>query len=76
MQILTSFDSDDENLALQLEALYTNPDTAPNGWWEKDGLRKGLRQQVRTLAHAAGCAQLKEIPDQVEAYALKHFVEQ
>ncbi|OIS90674.1 type I restriction endonuclease subunit R [Brucella cytisi] len=76
LQILTSFDSDDENLALKLEALYTNSDTAPNGWWEKDGLRKGLRQQVRTLAHAAGCVQLKELPDQVEAYALKHFVEQ
>ncbi|RVI43996.1 type I restriction endonuclease subunit R [Sinorhizobium meliloti] len=75
MQILTSFGAADgaEDLAIRLEGLYTSPETAPNGWWEKDGLRKNLRQQVRSMAHLAGLTQLKEIPDQVEAYALKHF---
>jgi type I restriction enzyme R subunit len=78
LQILTSFGAgtEDENLAIQLEGLYTSPETAPNGWWEKDGLRKSLRQQVRSMAHLAGLTQLKEIPDQVEAYALKHFARQ
>ncbi|OCI91446.1 restriction endonuclease subunit R [Agrobacterium sp. 13-626] len=78
LQILTSFGTgtEDESLAIQLEGLYTSPETAPNGWWEKDGLRKSLRQQVRSMAHLAGLTQLKEIPDQVEAYALKHFARQ
>lgn len=76
MQILTSFGAADgaEDLAIRLEGLYTSPETAPDGWWEKDGLKKNLRQQVRSMAHTAGLTQLKDIPDQVEAYALKHFV--
>lgn len=76
MQILTSFGAADgaKELAIRLVGLYASPETAPNCWWEKDGLKKNLRQQVRSMAHLAGLTQLKEIPDQVEAYALKHFV--
>lgn len=75
LQILNDFDAgaDGEDLAIRLETLYTDPATAPAGWWEKDGLRKNLRQQVRSMAHLAGLTELREIPDQVEAYALKHF---
>lgn len=78
LQILTNFGDGtaEEDLAIRLEGLYRSPETAPGGWWEKDGLRKSLRQQVRAMAHEAGLIQLKEIPDQVEAYALKHFVGQ
>lgn len=77
MQILAGFGAGPQagELATRFEALYTDPATAPRGWWEKDGLRKDLRQQVRSMAHLAGLTQLKDIPDQVEAYALKHFVE-
>ncbi|MGO8040811.1 type I restriction endonuclease subunit R [Rhizobium leguminosarum] len=77
MQILTSFGAADdaEDLAIRLEGLYTSPETAPNGWWEKDGLKKKLRQHVRSMTHLAGLTQFKEIPDEVEAYALKHFVD-
>lgn len=78
LQILNGFGTgpNGEGLAIRLEGLYTNPTTAPAGWWEKDGLRKSLRQQVRSMAHLAGLAQLKEIPEEIEAYALKHFVGQ
>jgi type I restriction enzyme R subunit len=78
LQILNGFGTspDGENLAIRLEGLYTDPTTAPAGWWEKDGLRKSLRQQVRSMAHLAGLTQLKEIPEEIEAYALKHFTGQ
>lgn len=78
LQILNGFTSgpEGEDLAIRLEGLYTDPVTAPAGWWQKDGLRKSLRQQVRSMAHLAGLTQLKEIPEEVEAYALKHFAGQ
>ncbi|MCZ4072559.1 type I restriction endonuclease subunit R [Agrobacterium sp. LMR679] len=78
LQILNGFTSgpEGEALAVRLEGLYTDPVTAPSGWWAKDGLRKGLRQQVRSMAHLAGLTQLREIPEEVEAYALKHFAGQ
>ncbi|WJR68973.1 type I restriction endonuclease subunit R [Neorhizobium sp. CSC1952] len=78
LQILNGFTSgpEGEDLAIRLEKLYTDPVTAPFGWWEKDGLRKNLRQQVRSMAHLAGLTQLREIPEEVEAYALKHFARQ
>lgn len=78
LQILNGFTSgpEGEALAVRLEELYTNPITAPSGWWVKDGLRKSLRQQVRSMAHLAGLTQLREIPEEVEAYALKHFAGQ
>ncbi|WP_062231817.1 type I restriction endonuclease subunit R [Aureimonas sp. N4] len=76
LQILKGFTSAPagEDLAIRLEGLYTDPVTAPAGWWEKDGLRKSLRQQVRSMVHVAGLTQLREIPEEVEAYALRHFV--
>ncbi|MDX1091021.1 HsdR family type I site-specific deoxyribonuclease [Sinorhizobium medicae] len=75
LQILNGFGTgkEGEDLAIRLEGLYTDPTTAPAGWWEKEGLRKSLRQQVRSMAHLAGLIQLKEIPEEIEAYALKHF---
>ncbi|WP_412064307.1 type I restriction endonuclease subunit R [Rhizobium sp. SYY.PMSO] len=78
LQILNGFTAgaEGEDLAIRLEGLYTDPVTAPAGWWEKDGLRKSLRQQVRSMAHLAGLTRLKEIPEEVEAYALKHFAGQ
>ncbi|WP_159946336.1 type I restriction endonuclease subunit R [Rhizobium sp. 18065] len=78
LQILNGFTSgpEGEDLAIRLEGLYTNQVTAPFGWWEKDGLRRSLRQQVRSMAHEAGLTQLRAIPEEVEAYALKHFAGQ
>ncbi len=43
---------------------------------EKDSFAQELRQQVRSMVHIAGLTQLKEIPEEVEAYALKHFARQ
>jgi type I restriction enzyme R subunit len=74
--VLKAFDADDEqarDLAIRIEALYTDKDAAPQGWWDKDGLRKDLRQRVRQMAHEAGLTDLKAIPEQVEAFAVKHM---
>ncbi|MBB4122968.1 type I restriction endonuclease subunit R [Martelella radicis] len=75
LHILNGFEAGSKGaqLAVRLEELYTDPASAPAGWWEKDGLRKNLRQQVRLMAHEAGLSKFREVPDEVETYALKHF---
>lgn len=73
-QVLRSFDkSVPEDLAAEIERLYASDETAPPLWQEKEGLRKTLRQQVRVLAHKYGLGNLKEVSEQVEEFALKHF---
>ena len=78
LQILNGFMSGPggEDLAIALEALYRDPWKAPADWWAKDALRRSLRQEVRSMVHLAGLTQLKEIPEEIEAYALKHFAGQ
>lgn len=73
LTILRAFGSEDSGLATAIADLYAQDDTAPPLWQEKDGLRKTLRQRVRALAHAAGLTALKEIPEQVEEFALQHL---
>lgn len=75
LQVLRSFGCGDEaaDLAAQIEQLYTNDDSAPPLWQEKEGLRKTLRQRVRALVHAFGVTDLKEVAEQVEEFALKQF---
>jgi type I restriction enzyme R subunit len=75
LQVLRSFDDRDgaEALAIRIADLYSDDRTAPPGWHEKDGLRKSLRQQVRAMAHGFGLGSLKEISEQVEEFAIKHF---
>jgi type I restriction enzyme R subunit len=73
-QVLKSFDSAvPPGLAEEIGQLYASEQTAPPSWQEKDGLRKALRQQVRGLAHDHGVGHLKELSEQVEDFALKHF---
>ncbi|WP_377848932.1 type I restriction endonuclease subunit R [Bosea sp. UC22_33] len=75
LQILRSYGADGgaEDLASQIVVLYTDGDTAPRGWPQKDGLRKMLRQAVRGMAHEHGLSNLKDLPVAVEEFALKHF---
>jgi type I restriction enzyme, R subunit len=75
LQVLRTFDAGDgaDDLALEIEALYRDETTAPPLWQEKEGLRKSLRQKVRGLAHGFGLGNLKEVSEQVEEFALKHF---
>jgi type I restriction enzyme, R subunit len=75
LQVLQTFGAGDgaDALAVKIEALYTGSDTAPPGWPDKDGMQKGLRQAVGGLAHEFGLGSLREIAEQVEAFALKHF---
>jgi type I restriction enzyme R subunit len=60
-------------LAEQAEALYTDPQLAPKLWQTKEGVRKGLRQHVRTAAHKLGFKRLKELPVEIEDIAIKHY---
>ncbi|MGO4527267.1 type I restriction endonuclease subunit R [Microvirga sp. 2MCAF35] len=75
LQVLKAFgaNGEAENLAIRIEGLYTNDATAPPRWQEKDGLRRTLRQQVRSMAHEYGLKDLKAVPEHVEEFALKHF---
>lgn len=75
LQVLHAFDAGEgaEGLAERIAVLYQDDATAPPLWQEKEGLRKWLRQQVRGLAHAFGLGDLKEVSEQVEEFALKHF---
>ncbi|WP_404383209.1 type I restriction endonuclease subunit R [Caenispirillum salinarum] len=75
LQVLSSFEDegDAEKLAAQVAEVYGSDDLAPRGWQEKEGLRKALRQRVRRLAADAGFKRLREIPQQVEDFTLKHF---
>ena len=73
-QVLKSFDAGaPEELAAEIDRLYASDETAPPLWQQKEGLRKTLRQQVRGLAHRHGMGNLKEVSEQVEEFALKHF---
>jgi type I restriction enzyme R subunit len=75
LQVLLAFDAGEgaERLAERIAALYGDDAAAPPLWQEKQGLRKSLRQQVRGLVHAFGLGNLKEVSEQVEEFALKHF---
>ena len=75
LQVLRAFNAGDgaDGLAMKIEALYRDETTAPPLWHEKEGLRRSLRQKVRGYAHDFGLGNLKEVPMQVEEFALKHF---
>ena len=60
-----------KQLALSIEAIYTDETLAPKLWHTKDGLRKDLRQLVRKEAHALGFKELKGLPAAIEEIALK-----
>lgn len=63
-----------ETLAVDIDHLYTSPDSAPVGWHRKEQLRRELRQQVRLKAHQAGLTDIREVASRVEDYALRHYV--
>ena len=75
LQVLRSFGAGDgaESLSTQIASLYGDEATAPPRWQEKEGLRKSLRQQVRAIVHSFGLGNLKEVSEQIEEFALKHF---
>lgn len=62
-----------ELLALSIDRIYASDQSAPPGWHMKEQLRKELRQQVKALLIPAGFS-WKDIPQQVEEYALKAYL--
>jgi type I restriction enzyme, R subunit len=64
-------------VAAEIDDLYQSDETAPNGWHQKEQMKKELRGTVRRIVHPLskdGLENWKDIPDKVEQYALKHYV--
>lgn len=61
-------------LAREIDVLYASDEKAPAGWHLKDQLRRELRQEVRYRSHQVGIAEVKEVANRVEEYALRHYV--
>jgi len=64
-----------QSLAEQAAALYTDETLAPKLWQSKDGVKKGLRQQVRKVALGLGydSKQVIALSVEIEEMALKLF---
>jgi len=62
-------------MAVQIDRLYSAPETAPGGWEKKEELKKELRRHVKRLLHMElKYTPLKEAVEKVEEYALAHHV--
>ena len=61
-------------LALEIDELYQSDETAPIGWHMKDQLKRELRQEVRKKILLANLTDWKQIPIEVESFALKYYV--
>jgi type I restriction enzyme R subunit len=76
-RVLEAFTENDktgiDELATRIADVYENDEIAPVRWQEKEGLRKSLRQKVRKMVHGAGYGNHREIVEQIEDFALKHF---
>jgi type I restriction enzyme R subunit len=62
-----------KQVALEIDVVYASDHNAPPGWHLKEQLRKELRQRVKRILIPAGFS-WKEIPQQVEEYALKNYL--
>ncbi len=63
-----------EQAALEIDALYASDLSAPLHWQEKSQLKKELRMEVRRIVMPLGLAGWqKEIPHEVEHYAVTHY---
>ncbi|WP_420125874.1 type I restriction endonuclease subunit R [Longimicrobium sp.] len=62
-----------QQVAVEIDQVYASDQSAPPGWHLKEQLRKELRQQVKRVLIPAGFS-WKEIPGQVEEYALKTYL--
>ena len=61
-------------LVIEIDELYQSDETAPTGWHLKEQLKKELRRAVRRIILPAGFTDWKQIPLEVEAFALKYYV--
>lgn len=61
-----------QELALTINNLYMDDQTAPKLWQSRDQLKKTLRQEVRSYLHSAGVPNIKDVAEQIEEFALKH----
>lgn len=63
-----------QKVAVAIDALYASDETAPPHWQDKTQLKKELRREVRKLVMPLGVdGWKKEIPMEVEHYALLHY---
>jgi type I restriction enzyme R subunit len=61
-----------QQLAQEINELYSNDQTAPRLWQTRDQLKKSLRQEVRGKLHMAGVPNIKDVAEQIEEFAVKH----
>ena len=61
-------------LAIDIDGLYSSDESAPIGWHMKEQLKKELRGAVRRIVLPAGFTDWKQIPVEVEAFALKYYI--
>ena len=62
-----------KSLAQQIHVLYLSDETAPISWQTGEEARKRLRQAVRALIVSVGFREWKEIPVQIEEYAVSNY---
>ena len=66
--------SEVELAAAAIDALYASDQTAPTYWQDKEVLKKELRGQVRRILQPLGLpGWQKDIPIEVEHYAVRHY---
>jgi type I restriction enzyme R subunit len=66
--------SEVERAAAAIDALYASDQTAPTYWQDKEVLKKELRGQVRRILQPLGLpGWQKDIPLEVEHYAVRHY---
>jgi type I restriction enzyme R subunit len=63
-----------QELAQEIDILYTSDQSAPAGWHLKEQLKKELRQEVRKRSNQAGLNELMSISTRIEDYALKNYI--
>jgi type I restriction enzyme R subunit len=64
-----------QQVAVAIDELYRDDASAPSGWHLKDGLRRELRGAVRRLVakQRERLENWKDIPAQVDAFAVQHY---
>lgn len=61
-----------QDLAVRINNLYADDQSAPRLWQDKEQLKKSLRGEVRVYLHEAGIPDIKMVAEQIEQFALKH----
>ncbi|MDM8535946.1 type I restriction endonuclease subunit R [Desulfobacterales bacterium HSG17] len=65
-----------QQAAAQIDNIYTSEQTAPKGWHLKEQMKKDQRSMVRRIVLTLKIKNWKEIPEKVETFAIRHYVQE